>query len=760
MADQGLFSVRRPRETLAAINHNASAIPMPSSAMKRSTSVQNFQQAPHTGHARSTSGSRMSLAPGRPQQPVFQRSSSGSNIAEMGFTSTQRNSNGVFGGGGSAGTRKSYAPISTPAHAQSMAPDASTAQRRSSVYSARPSAAAGPFGGGVHQSFFVTAPGPAGIPADPRRLTVSSVKAQMAHELQDYLTHNNFEMEAKHSLTAKSLTSPTQKDFNMMFQWLYHRLDPAYRFLKNMDSEVPPLLKQLRYPFEKSIMKTQITAVGGNNWHTFLGLLHWMMQLAKMMDAYARGEYDEACAEAGVDVSGDRIIFDFLSDAYREWLSVDDDDEDEEAAAALLKPYVDRMAAKFDGANKHHLEQVEMLEAEAKSLADQIEELGRTGEREKKLDEQIQVFEEDRGKFEAYNNTVEAKIEKYLARQQLFETEIRNVEKELEDAEEERRQLQESVDAQGITIQDIDRMNADRERLQKGVEATLAKMEESRRKATERELEAEKKLEELESLIDKYNSLGYQIGIIPSTATNAKGIEYQLVLSVNDGAPNFTSSQMGRSSQDQPGGESERLLAGEGTGYAPHNLLNLDLKHTIKSHILTLRKDISERRNTLLEQDMNNHDLLDKIKEAMDDKLTEVEGLGHRVRAAEEEFEKTRELVGTQKSQSDAQIEKMEKELGRMRQGVVDSVQLMEQREINVTLEYEQLTLRAASLREELHTEIERMLNDVIKFKVHIQKSLEDYEGFVAEEVDRECAGMEEEDAAADAEMDEELADD
>lgn len=51
---------------------------------------------------------------------------------------------------------------------------------------------------------------------------------------------------------------------------------------------------------------------------------------------------------------------------------------------------------------------------------------------------------------------------------------------------------------------------------------------------------------------------------------------------------------------------------------------------------------------------------------------------------------------------------------------------------------YEQLVLRAESLREELHTDVERMLNDVIKFKVHIQKSLEDYEGFVVEEVEEE----------------------
>jgi len=59
----------------------------------------------------------------------------------------------------------------------------------------------------------------------------------------------------------------------------------------------------------------------------------------------------------------------------------------------------------------------------------------------------------------------------------------------------------------------------------------------------------------------------------------------------------------------------------------------------------------------------------------------------------------------------------------------------------DVFLRYEQLTLRADALREQLHTEIEKMLNDIIKFKVHVQKSLEDYEGFVVEEVEQELAG-------------------
>ncbi len=36
-----------------------------------------------------------------------------------------------------------------------------------------------------------------------------------------------------------------------------------------------------------------------------------------------------------------------------------------------------------------------------------------------------------------------------------------------------------------------------------------------------------------------------------------------------------------------------------------------------------------------------------------------------------------------------------------------------------------------------------RMLNDVIKFKMHVQKSLEEYESFVADELEKELGSEE-----------------
>lgn len=621
----------------------------------------------------------MSLAPGRPSQPVFHRSSSSGNMNDMaGFATVQRQSTANFLGS-TTGGRKSYAPVtSTPAHALQLQENT---QRRSSVYSARPSAGFGPAG---HQSFFATAPPQTGVPTDPRRLRDPNVRGQMAQELMEFLTQRNFEMDMKTSLTHKTMTSPTTKDFNLMFQFLYHCIDPSYRFQKAIDAEVPPLLKQMRYPFEKNISKSQLAAVGGNNWATFLGLLHWMMNLAKTMEQYSTGVYDEACIEAGFDVAPDRITFQFLSDAYKEWLSIEDEEDDDEAEAERrIKPHVDAMAERFELANAANLEQVKILEAESKALQEQIDELAKSAPKLARLDETIKVLDEDKAKFENYNASMNSKVDKYEHRAELLRQEMEKCEQEIRESEEDRDELQRKVDQQGLGVQDIDRMNNERERLQKGVELANVRLEESKERMSRKESETAARLDELDSLVQRYNSLGYEIGIIPSTAPNANEYDHELQLTVNQG-PNFSASQLGRSNPQLL--EADRLLADPSNGYQPYHLLQRDLKAGKKA-LQDLRKDISERRNAALEEDMGKMDMLDKTKEALDDKYAEMEALTHRMRAAQEEFEKTREITNAQNMASDTQIERMEKELAKMRAGLTESVQLMEQREMNTNLE-------------------------------------------------------------------------
>ncbi|GLA68383.1 kinetochore-associated Ndc80 complex subunit ndc80 [Aspergillus tubingensis] len=726
--DTGLFSIRRPRElsqSMAMGSQNYSALPQPSSALKRTSSI-GYQNPPFTSQH-----TRMSLlnSASRPQQPNFQRSSSGGGFgADAGLSSVRRSVSSNMFHGPSVG-RPSFAP--GPMSSQSTA-GSQGLQRRSSVFS-RPSV-----GGAMgHHSFFTQVPSVAGVPRDPRPLRDRSFQARIGQELLEYLTHNNFELEMKHSLGQNTLRSPTQKDFNYIFQWLYHRIDPGYKFQKSMDAEVPPILKQLRYPYEKGITKSQIAAVGGQNWPTFLGMLHWLMQLAQMMDRYLLGEYDEACAEMGVDVSGDRIIFRFLTSAYHDWLQ-GGEDEDDATAEKRLVPHVEMMAQEFERGNEKYVQEMESLEAENRALRDQIEEMEKNAPDMAKLDKHFRILEDDKRKFEDYNQNVQGKIEKYETRIKFLDDELKKTEDDLQAAEEERAGLQASVDQQGLTIQDIDRMNTERERLQRNLDDTVNRLEETHARVMAKEAEASRKLEDLEEIVKVYNTLGYQNSLIPSSAVNAKGEDYELSLNVNES--NFSASQVGGLA-NRISTDGDRLLADPFTGYHPAHLLNLDLRGIVRSNLQALRKEINERRKRAIDDDLERRNLLDNIKEAMDEKRSEVEALEHKARAAEEEFERLKEVTTTQKLASDAQIEKMEKELAKMRATLGESVQLMEQREMNTNIEYEQLTLRANALREELHTNVESMLNDVIRFKVHVQKGLEDYESFVVDEVEQELGG-------------------
>ena len=201
-----------PPQTLGGINHNT-GIPPPPSSMKRSNSASG--NAPYSNnHVRSVSGSRNSLALGRPSQPLFGRTSSGTNLADMGMSSVKRAS--FANQPGSA--LKGYASGNLPSRQ-------SESERRSSIYRARPSTA-GPMSHG--QSFFQQGPQAAGGLRDPRNPKDRSHLARIGQELLDYLAQHNFEMEMKHTLSPNSMKSPTQKDFNYMFQWLYHRIDPSY----------------------------------------------------------------------------------------------------------------------------------------------------------------------------------------------------------------------------------------------------------------------------------------------------------------------------------------------------------------------------------------------------------------------------------------------------------------------------------------------------------------------------------------------------
>lgn len=107
------------------------------------------------------------------------------------------------------------------------------------------------------------------------------------------------------------------------------------------------------------------------------------------------------------------------------------------------------------------------------------------------------------------------------------------VESELQEAEKARASLQSQVDAQNICPEDIDKMNAEKEQLLKALSTISSSKEEVSRLFWEREVQVQRKIDELEKLAQEFNMIAEKIGLIPSTAVNAHGKEFQLLINSN-----------------------------------------------------------------------------------------------------------------------------------------------------------------------------------------------------------------------------------
>ena len=91
---------------------------------------------------------------------------------------------------------------------------------------------------------------------------------------------------------------------------------------------------------------------------------------------------------------------------------------------------------------------------------------------------------------------------------------------------------------------------------------------------------------------------------------------------------------------------------------------------------------------------------------------------------------------------ANTEIEKLERELQSLRLGMNHGVLSLDQRLQSVMIEWDQLQHAADALRQELHGEVERALNDIIKFKVHIQEGLGEFEKRLEEEVRGAMGGL------------------
>lgn len=81
---------------------------------------------------------------------------------------------------------------------------------------------------------------------DPRDWRDKGFVVTCQKRLMKYLSEWGF----SYAIGPKTLSSPSNKEFIQMFQFLYLRFDPSYKFGAKPEDEVLPILASLQYPFK------------------------------------------------------------------------------------------------------------------------------------------------------------------------------------------------------------------------------------------------------------------------------------------------------------------------------------------------------------------------------------------------------------------------------------------------------------------------------------------------------------------------------
>ncbi|BFZ65251.1 kinetochore-associated Ndc80 complex subunit ndc80 [Saitoella coloradoensis] len=619
---------------------------------------------------------RMSLAP-----PRFGRSSSGGDLAGMAGGRLSSSQGDPFRQ--SMGMRQSYAP-------------AASGGRRSSVFTGgRQSIAGGMSGGFLSQSGSASA---TMKPKDPRPLKDRAFQQQTIENIMNYLARSNF----PHDINPKGLAQPTNKDFNNVFKWLYNALDPNYQFVKKMEDEVIQCLKGIRYPFYADISRTAIQAVGNSNtWPPLLGMLGWLCDIVSATENIAVGELQSQIDPADSTAS-EKLFFDYLTQAYADFLAGADEFDAQQA----------ELTAEFDRRNGEVLGEIEKLEKEVAETEAALKKLNEDQPPLDTLNNERQVLTSDKQKFEKYIEHVEGKKKKFTEYNARMREEIVAKEQEIKQLAAEKSELQAQVDAQPVSPAEVDRMTAEREKLIKDLDIVQNKSDEISKVLYDREIASQKRAEVVEKLISTYNTFGYRIGVIPETAPHANGHSFELDLTA----------------EQEDGSVNTR----------PDKMVNRDLRHEIRPLLTQLRADMGGKVHAQQNESLRLDDILGRVCEGLQDKRDELDTLEAKIASLVEESESLKETSAAESTRSNVDAEKLERELQHVRLHAQAGVLAIEQRAQAVAIEYDTLAQEANERREEMYTQVIKVLDEVIKFKLYVQSGLETLETEVLEEQEAE----------------------
>uniref|UniRef100_A0A8C6SXJ4 Kinetochore protein NDC80 n=1 Tax=Neogobius melanostomus TaxID=47308 RepID=A0A8C6SXJ4_9GOBI len=360
-----------------------------------------------------------------------------------------------------------------------------TSERRTSFFGARTS------GAGMHGT--MSGFGGTEKIKDVRPLHDKSYVQQCIRQLHEFLTDHGF----PGPLSSKTLQSPSTKEFVKMFEFVYRMLDDTFEMPKQkVEEEVPAILKALRYPFVLS--KVSMYSVGApHTWPQALGALMWLIDNVKVRNYFlgALKNCPNLNKLNGICITSKRSLCAFAEKLY----NVDE---------AYL--------ASVEEKHAYLSQEVERLEKESQTdrlMSKRMEKV--------KLQSDLKKLQDYKSNLESFKTNLESKVTELTE-------DLENTASHLESLKHERGELQVRLQNQKFTPADVERINREKNELQQTISSLSKGLEEAEQHKWNEEIALAKVKEKLELRLAEYHKLARKLKLIPISAENACGHDFEI----------------------------------------------------------------------------------------------------------------------------------------------------------------------------------------------------------------------------------------
>ncbi|KAJ1891229.1 kinetochore-associated Ndc80 complex subunit ndc80, partial [Coemansia sp. IMI 209127] len=496
---------------------------------------------------------------------------------------------------------------------------------------------------------------------DPRPIKDRNFMAKGQQRIMNYLSTHAY----PGMLTPKTLSMPTAKDFQTIFKFLYAQLDPRYMYVKKFDDEVLSVLRGIHYPYVGNISKSHIHSAGSmTTWPGLLAMLLWLVELIECVTQMNPQNIDVNDPEFKDSTQFvDRVFFDYLSRAYPVWL--DSGDEPTELEANLAK--------QFDQKNASLIQEIADVERQLENAKAEIDSLLINESPLVQLEGERATQISDKEKIETYIQKLEVKhrgLTDYVAnqRQKQDTAQVEQIALEREKAG-----VQEIVDAQQISTEDVDRMNSEHRQLSETLNAVQSKLKEVVKEVWHREMRLQRVLDDVESLGQEYTSKAHKLGLIgarknPMSAAELHGN------SSNDGdvvmSEDSVAQELPDSAKDDPlGGADIELLIDTRTDDR-QKITSVDLRRDVRPALQRACDVFASQLHATQTAVLRLRENIDQLSEARMEKEGRVDDMDKQVKRHNQRYTELRETIAAETRASTAQIEQLEADIAAMRREI------------------------------------------------------------------------------------------